>query len=85
MSYGHPAELAWDIEETQCGTCEFKNPHGTDGDHEYLMCPEIEIPMVLDGDWPDEIEEDEFGQAYCIKYRDETLAEESAPEQEQLF
>ncbi len=84
MSYGHPAELVWDIEKNQCDTCFFKEPHGFDGDHEYTMCSAFEKVLILDGDWPEDIEEDEFGQAYCLKYRDETL-EEEAMGQEQLF
>ena len=77
MSYGHPGELAFDIEERQCGTCAFKMYHGSDGDHDFLMCPEIEIALVLEGDWPEEVDHE----GRCIKYRDETLDEESAPEQ----
>ena len=84
MSYG-PAELASDIEESQCGTCQFKNYHGSSDGHDYLMCPEIEYELVMEGVWPDEIFEDSEGNPWCTKYRDETLAEESAPEQEKLF
>ena len=86
--YGDPAGLAFDIEVAQCVTCTHKNfrpdsnQQPIDG---YYMCGDIESKLILDGEWPDEIAEDEFGQAYCTKYRYEVLDEESAPEQEKLF
>lgn len=84
-----PWGVVYDIEAAQCITCTHKNfrpDKGGNGDLDgFYMCGPLEFKFVLDGDWPDEFEEDEFGQAYCTKYRDEKLDEESAPEQEKLF
>lgn len=84
-----PWSVAYEIESTQCLTCTHKNfrpDQGGNGDLPgFYMCGELELQFILDGDWPKEFEEDEFAQAYCTKYRDETLDEESAPEQEPLF
>ena len=85
--YGSPADLAWYIEENQCWSCTHKNfredaaqPNGG-----YFMCPGIETELILDGKWPEAIDEDEYGVPYCNLYRDDSLDEESAPEQERLF
>lgn len=89
MTYGSPWDVIYDIESNQCLTCVHKNfrpDAGGNGDLDgFYMCGDLEFTMGMDEKWPDEFEEDEFANAYCTKYRDETLEEEAAPEQEKLF
>jgi hypothetical protein len=77
-----------DIEETQCVTCTWrKNPAG-DGQHaiDYPMCYEVEGLIVEHENVIDPLDEDEFGQVYCTRYKHRIdLSEPQPPEQEKLF
>ena len=79
MKFGDPGELAWYVESNQCITCTHKNfrPDAGIDIGGYYMCAPMEMDLIMEGDVPDEFTED----AVCTLYRDETLDEESAPEQ----
>ena len=59
------------IEETQCATCRFRKNPEVDGQHavDYPMCYEIEGELLLEKDFPEGLDEDEFGGVVCTKYR----------------
>lgn len=79
----HRFEYIWDlmgfIEDNQCGTCAFKSDRP-----DYPMCGEIEAAVIEENEVPDLDDLGDDG-LVCRRYREETLEEESHPDQSTLF
>jgi hypothetical protein len=82
-------EYVWEvmsfIEDNQCGTCAFKNPHGENTIGEpYMMCGPIEYELTVENpvEGLDDVGDDGV---VCRLYREETLVEQEHPDQLRLL